>query len=138
MAEHKDAKLGCGLEESPEQRLARRRNAVLVRGNKEYRSGYMRAHTRVWLADQFRALRGEMSQEDFGNLVGKSKTVIGRLENPSYANVSTRTLYQIAAALDIAVVVRFVDYETFLSWTNDMSDEACNVSATPAGKGEQG
>jgi hypothetical protein len=49
-----------------------------------------------------------------------------RLENPNYGQWTLQTLFDIAQKLDKAVVVRFVDFPTFLKITGDFSDIAMN------------
>jgi transcriptional regulator with XRE-family HTH domain len=90
----------------------------------EFRGGYLAHHLRVFLADQIRALRGEQSQREFGELIGKPQSVVSRLEDEDYGKLSLQTLIDIATKLDIGLLVRFVDFPTFLRETNDFSDEA--------------
>lgn len=90
----------------------------------KYRHSYVAAHTRRFLARQMRRFRGEIAQTAFGDLVDKRQTVISRLEDPSYVGWSLRTMLEIARKLDLAVVVRFVDFPTFLRLSEDMSDAA--------------
>jgi hypothetical protein len=92
--------------------------------DKSYRDGYVSTQLRIWLADQVRALRGDMTQAEFGKLIGKPQTVVSRLEDPDYGRLTIETLLEVASKLDIALLVRFVDYSTFLLATNDLSDNA--------------
>ena len=97
--------------------------------DKRYRDGYVAAHTRGVLARQMRNFRGQMSQSDFATKIGKQKTVVGRLENPAYGGWSLRTMLEFARKQDVAVLVRFVDFPTFLGFTDDMSDESLHPQA---------
>jgi hypothetical protein len=97
--------------------------------DKRYREGYVAAHTRGVLADQMRNFRGDLSQADYAAKIGKQKTVVGRLENPAYSGWSLRTMLEIARKEDVAVLVRFVDFPTFLGFTDDMSDESLRPRA---------
>lgn len=92
--------------------------------SKKYRDSYLSSHIRMFLANQLASLRGEMSQEEFGQLLGKPQPIVSRLQNPDYGKYSLQTLLDIASKLDVALIVRFVDYPTFLQITNDFSDEA--------------
>ncbi len=92
--------------------------------DKSYRDSYVATQLRIWLADQVRALRGDMTQAEFGKLIGKPQAVVSRLEDPDYGRLTIETLLEVASRLDIALVVRFVDYPTFLLVTNDFSDAA--------------
>ena len=93
-------------------------------GDREFRTSYMAQHLRAFLADQIRALRGETSQREFGDRIGKPQSVVSRLENEEYGKVSLQTLIDVAAKLDIALLVRFVDFPTFRRATSDMSEQA--------------
>jgi hypothetical protein len=92
--------------------------------DREFRDSYMAHHLRAFLADQIRALRGEMSQQEFGRLIDKPQSVVSRLENEEYGKVSLQTLIDVATKLDIGLLVRFVDFPTFLSATSDLSERA--------------
>ena len=92
--------------------------------DKRYRDGYVAALTRSVLARQMRNFRGDLSQAEFGAQIGKRQTVISRLESPAYAGWSLRTMLEVARKRGIAVFVRFVDFPTFLKYSDDLSDEA--------------
>src|SRR5262249_12449351 len=79
---------------------------------------------KVFLAAQIRALRGDRTQSQFGKLIGKPQSVVARLERESYGKVNLQTLIDIAQKLGIALVIRFVNFSTFLEWTKDYSQEA--------------
>jgi transcriptional regulator with XRE-family HTH domain len=65
-----------------------------------------------------------MSQEEFGRLLGKPQSVVSRLEDPEYGKVTLQTLLDIASKLDVALIVRFADYPTYLNVTSDVSPRA--------------
>jgi len=92
--------------------------------DKSYRDSYVVSHTRRFLARQMRKFRGEKSQAEFGEIIDKAQTVVSRLEDPKYGKWTLQTLFDVASKLDVAVIVRFVDFSTFMKLTNDMSDEA--------------
>src|SRR5215813_2726671 len=93
-------------------------------GKSEFRHAYMARQLKAFLADQIRALRGDLTQSEFGNRIGKPQSVISRLEKQADRQISIQTLIDIARRLDIAVIIRFVDFPTFLRYTEDYSDEA--------------
>ena len=93
-------------------------------GDKNFRDGYLIQHLKSFLADQIRALRGDHSQKEFGDMIGKPQSVVSRLEDEDYGKFSLQTLLDIATKLDIALIVRFVDFSTFLKITNDYSERA--------------
>ena len=92
--------------------------------NKRYRDSYVGATNRRFLAQQLRALRGDMPQEEFGKLIDKPQSVVSRHEDPSYGKFTQQTLHEIAASLNLAVFTRIVDFPTFLRLTEDMSESA--------------
>ena len=97
--------------------------------DKTYRDAYVAQHTRQFLARQVRALRGDMTQDQFGKVLEKPQSVISRLEDPNYGKWALQTAFDVAAKCDVAVVIRFVDHGTFLRLTSDMSDAAVHPSA---------
>ena len=92
--------------------------------DKQYRDGYVAAHNRRVLADQMRNFRGGQSQAEYAAKIEKQKTVVGRLENPAYGGWSLRTMLEVARRENVAILVRFVDFPTFLSFTDDLSGAA--------------
>ncbi len=92
--------------------------------NRKFRHSYMARQLKAFLAQQIRSLRGEMRQSEFGEKIGKPQSVISRLEKQMDKQVSVQTLIDIASSLDIAVVIRFVDFPTFLQQTGDFSESA--------------
>ena len=90
----------------------------------DFRRSYWVTQLKVFLAAQIRALRGDMSQAEFGKLIDKPQSVVSRLEKQSYGKVNLQTLIDIANKLDIALVVRFVSFPTFLRSTEDFSEAA--------------
>ncbi|SRR6266496_1149103 len=92
--------------------------------DKRYRDGYIAAHTRSVLARQMRNFRGELSQAEFGAQIDKRQTVVSRLESAAYGGWSLRTMLDIARKRNVAVLVRFVDFPTFLKYSGDLSESA--------------
>ena len=98
-------------------------------GKKKYRDAYLSSHLRMFLANQIRALRGNLSQKAFGQLIGKPQSVVSRLESSDYGKVTLQTLLDIASKLDVALLIRFVNYPAFLRATDDMSMAAQKPTA---------
>jgi hypothetical protein len=93
--------------------------------DKRYRDSYVASHTRQFLARQMRAFRGDQSQAEFGKILDVPQSVISqRYENPSHGKWNVQSLFDIAARLNVAVLVRFVDFDTFIKLTDDMSEDA--------------
>jgi hypothetical protein len=94
--------------------------------DKAYRDAFIQTHTRQFLAQQMRAFRGDISQEQMGELLGKPQSVISRLEDPTYGKWTLSTLFEVASKLNKAVIVRFVDVETFAKLSINVGDDAQN------------
>lgn len=91
---------------------------------KGYRDSYLEAMARTGVAFQIRAMRKKlgMSQSAFGKHIGKSQPEISRLENEEYGQVSLTTLLDVATALDVGLLVRFVEYPQVLEAASKMSE----------------
>ncbi len=92
--------------------------------DEKYRHGYVEAHSRRFLARQMRKFRGKQTQSEFGTLIDKRQTVVSRLEDANYRGWTLGTMFEIARCLGVAAFVRFVDFQTFLKYSGDMSEEA--------------
>jgi transcriptional regulator with XRE-family HTH domain len=103
----------------------------------KYRENYVAQHLKTFLANQIRALRGAMSQAEFGRLLGKPQSVVSRLESSDYGKVTLQTLLEIAAKRDVALIVRFVSHDTFLQVTQDFSQEAYRPTSYEEERKEQ-
>jgi transcriptional regulator with XRE-family HTH domain len=106
------------------RRMERTRRLAKALGRRGFRHGYMSRQLKAFLAQQIRELRAGERQQDFGKRIGKPQSVISRLEKQLDRNISIQTLIDIAEKLDIAIIIRFVDFPTFLTYTEDYSDEA--------------
>jgi transcriptional regulator with XRE-family HTH domain len=102
-------------------RISRLAKALTAPGR---RHAFMATQLKAFLSDQIRALRGGLTQREFGDKIGKPQSVVSRLEKQFDRHVSIQTLIDIAVKLDIAVIIRFVDFPTFLRYTEDYSDNA--------------
>lgn len=105
---------------------AQTRDSIVAKlQNKEYRSAYVSANLKNGLAHQIRTnreIRG-LSQTVLAERCGEKvkQETISRLEDPAYGNYSINTLTKIAAALDVALLVKFVSFSKFLIETSDKS-----------------
>lgn len=80
----------------------------------------MESHLNKNLAFQIRALRDQVdwTQHDLARRVGMNQNAISRLENPNYGKATLTTLKRIAAAFDVAIVVRFVPFSQLANWVS--------------------
>lgn len=88
-----------------------------------FRQNYMAQMLRVFLGAQIRALRGDQSQTAFGRTIDKPQSVVSRLESADYGKATISTLVEIAERLKLALIIRFVDFPTFMQLTQSDSDE---------------
>lgn len=84
--------------------------------NPDYRRAFARESVKTWIAYQIRALREQRRwmPRTLAMEIGKPQSVISRIENPDYGRLTLRTLFEVAEAFDVALLVRFVDHETML------------------------
>jgi transcriptional regulator with XRE-family HTH domain len=89
----------------------------LRRGPKS-RIKFAESHLNKNLAFQIRAMRASRgwSQEELARRTGMNQNMIYRLENPSYGKPTISTLKRIAAAFDVALVVRFLPFSRLVDW----------------------
>lgn len=99
--------------------------------NKKYRDAYVSAHVRNGIPYQIRALRDQRkwSQGELEKRSGKPQNVISRLEDPNYGKMSIPTLLDLAAAFDVALLVKFVPFSQLLSEVKDLSPEALSAQS---------
>jgi transcriptional regulator with XRE-family HTH domain len=72
------------------------------------------------VAAQIYALRqkhNQMTQKELATQTGMSQARISVLENPNYRKFNVGTLQRVAAAFDVALIVRFVPFGELLDWT---------------------
>ena len=93
---------------------------------KDYRHAYMAEGVKTWLARQVRLLREKKnwSQEDLGHACRKPQSAISRIEDPDYGRLNLQTLFELAAAFDVALLVQFVDWDDWLGRMDDVSANA--------------
>jgi hypothetical protein len=109
--------------ETEPHRASRSQRLLKKLPNKKYRDAFLGSRVRQFLAHQMRSFRGDRTQAEFGKLLDQPQSVISeRLESPSYGKWNLQTLLHIASKLDVALVVQFVDYPTFVKFTDEISD----------------
>lgn len=98
---------------------------------KDMRDAYLEEQTRTKLAQQIRALQiqRDLSQSKLGQALGKPQSNIARLEDREVARYTLSTLFELASAFDVGLVVEFVPYEEFLWRTHDLSPSHLQVQS---------
>ena len=98
--------------------------------NRESREAYIGAKLKVLIPSQLRALRLKSQtprQEDLADAAGMKQSRISAMETPGAVNFNLETLVRIAAALRVALVVKFVSFSEVLRWENTFSQDEFNV-----------
>jgi transcriptional regulator with XRE-family HTH domain len=101
--------MSSGLKKSLNQRIKRGRAA---------RNQFVESHLSKTIANQIRATRDKLnwSQEDLAREASMNQNAISRLESVAYGKPTLTTLKRIAAALDVALIVRLVPFSELVDW----------------------
>jgi len=94
--------------------------------NKEYRDALAVEHVNTTLAIQIRNLRennNKWRQSDLAKHLGIHQETISQWENPDYGRHSITTLKKLAAAFDVALLVKFTPFSELVA-------DMVNLSAT--------
>jgi transcriptional regulator with XRE-family HTH domain len=99
--------------------------------DKRMRDAYLSAQTRTKLVNQIRTLRDQRgwSQGEFAHILGKPQSNVSRLENREYGNFNLKTLFELASAFDVGLMIEFVPYEEFLKGTQDLNAKRLRVES---------
>ena len=107
--------------------------------NPEYRKAFVEGHAKDTIAFQIRQLRKAegWDQSDLARELGSPKLqpMISRYENPDYGRYSITTLLELAAAFDVALVVRFAPFSELVEW--DFKSSAKTLSPAPYSRDRQ-
>jgi transcriptional regulator with XRE-family HTH domain len=100
---------------------------------KSFRDAYTEQHVKTSIPEQIRAIRikRDWTQSELAERSKTTQTVIARVEDINYGNLSLNTLLKIASALDIGLLVKFVPYSRLVREFEDASIAAVNVPAFP-------
>lgn len=99
--------------------LGQRRELLNTLRDEEYRREFVSEHVGVGLASQIQQLRQkrDWTQEELARRTNKAQETVSRWENPDYGRFSLSTLKEVAAAFDVALLVRFVPFGDLADWT---------------------
>lgn len=94
----------------------------------EYRKQLIDEHINVGIAFQINGIRQrqKLTQKDLAQLLGdiKKQPLISSWENPNYGRYTLNTLKDLAKALDVGLLVRFVPFSKMIDWTVNLTEEA--------------
>lgn len=91
--------------------------------SKVFRDTWVQSQVKMGIANQLRNIRGELSQKEFGEKIGRPQNVVSRLEDPNYGNMSVQTLLDIASKLDIGLIIRFASFGKVVKESTSLTEQ---------------
>src|SRR5688572_2159263 len=84
------------------------------------RQRFVESHLTKTVAHQIRSMRemSKLTQEELADKIGTTQNGVYRLESPDYGRFTLTTLKRVAAAFDVALVVRFVPFSELVDWVS--------------------
>ena len=101
--------------------------------DRKSRASYIKAKLGVLVPAQIRALRLNSTspampkQNDLAREADIHQSRISMFETPGTANMTLETLAQLASALRVGLVVKFVPFSEMLRWENDFRQDTFDV-----------
>lgn len=92
---------------------------------KAYREAFVRSHVISNIAAQLFTLREreKKTQKQLADECGMAQTRISVIENGASDNLTLNTLTRIAAAFDVALIVRFVAFSEVAQWVANVTED---------------
>lgn len=93
------------------------------------RKAFVKAELTNGISSQIRTLRKDRgwSQAELAKKLMTTQAVVSRLEDPSYGKFSIKTLLDISAVFDVALLAKFVPFRKLIAETFDTSASNLNV-----------
>lgn len=107
--------------------------------DKAFREHYVESNIKNGIPFQILAMRNarNWTQKNLAQEADTQQTAISRAENPNYGNFNLSTLKKIAAAFDVALIVRFIPFSKLLKETVYIEPEDLRVPSFKDDKGMQ-
>lgn len=99
--------------------------------DRAYRALFVETQIETLIPFQIRAMRERRgwTQRELAEHANMAQARISVLENPSYEGaVNVKTLVKLAAAFDVALVVRFARFGELAAWTSELSRDNHDVA----------
>ncbi len=109
--------------------LSKSKLAERLLSSRKVRDAYVYEHVRNGIPFQIRTLRKDRdwSQAELADAADTSRTVITRIEDPNYGRLTLKTLFEIASAFEVALLVKFVPFSRLVGEYEDVSSSALSV-----------
>jgi len=131
-ASHGNDSHNSTLAKQPHTNLNSRDSLVRrLRRGRHAREIFVDSHISKGLSFQTRSLRDRegWSQQELAEKIGSTQNAIYRAENPNYGKQTLSTLKKIAAAFDVALVVRFIPFSELVDWVSGTKHVDFGLSA---------
>lgn len=98
--------------------------------NRRYREAFVEAHLSSTIAAQIQTMRQDrnLTQSELAGISGMKQSRISLLEDPENTSLSISTLRRLAAAFNVALIVRFVPYSALARWSTEVRDSKFSVT----------
>ena len=100
-----------------------------LKRSKEHRSAYVASQISMGVPFQIRSLRKQRKwdQQKLATEAQMLQPRISAMEKPGYGNLNLDTLKRLAAAFDVALVVRFAPFSELIRWSDRFSPDDFNA-----------
>ena len=100
-----------------------------LKKGKEHRAAFVGSQISIGIPFQIRALRKQRKwdQRKLADKAGMLQPRISAVEKPGYGNLTLETLKRLAAAFDVALVVRFAPFSELIRWSDKFSPDDFNA-----------
>jgi len=100
-----------------------------LKKSKAHRAAFVASQINIGLPFQIRSLRKqrEWDQKRFADEAGMLQPRISAMEKPGHGSLTLETLKRLAAAFDVALIVRFAPFSELLRWSDKFSPDDFSI-----------